>query len=311
VATIGIIGAGMAGAAAAAVLKQGGASPIVLDKGRSVGGRLATRLTRFGMFDHGAQFIRKDEPGWNHFLSSLKSELVPVKGHGGDEATFAPVGPFPTLVAPLLHGVTVHSGATVRSITRSGRTWTLETADGQKIADLAAVLVTSPAPQAVALAGAHSREMQAAARVRFEAVWCVMLAFEVPVHPGADWLAPEGEIALATRVNARPGRSGGYDRWVVHASPAWSADNLELDKAVAAAALVERFRRLGRIAAEPVYAEGHRWRYAQAAEPLGRPYLLDRATALAVAGDWCLGRTAGDAFQSGSAAGRALLELLG
>ncbi|MEM6905266.1 MAG: FAD-dependent oxidoreductase, partial [Pseudomonadota bacterium] len=53
-----IIGAGMAGLACARALTDAGHRVTVLDKGRGVGGRLATRRTEDGwQFDHGAQYI--------------------------------------------------------------------------------------------------------------------------------------------------------------------------------------------------------------------------------------------------------------
>lgn len=50
-------GAGMAGLTAAAELQRAGCRGLVLDKGRGVGGRLASRRIGGASFDHGAQFI--------------------------------------------------------------------------------------------------------------------------------------------------------------------------------------------------------------------------------------------------------------
>jgi renalase len=54
---IAIIGAGMAGITAARTLSQAGYRITVLDKSRGAGGRMATRHTEFGSFDHGAQYF--------------------------------------------------------------------------------------------------------------------------------------------------------------------------------------------------------------------------------------------------------------
>jgi renalase len=54
---ISIIGAGLSGLMAAHALTRAGARVTVLDKGRSVGGRLATRRIGGGHADHGAQFF--------------------------------------------------------------------------------------------------------------------------------------------------------------------------------------------------------------------------------------------------------------
>ena len=52
-----ILGAGMAGLSAATELQRAGRRVLVLDKGRSVGGRMATRRLGEAVFDHGAQFM--------------------------------------------------------------------------------------------------------------------------------------------------------------------------------------------------------------------------------------------------------------
>lgn len=52
-----IVGAGICGLMAAGQLVERGASVLLLDKGRTVGGRLATRRIEAGCADHGAQFF--------------------------------------------------------------------------------------------------------------------------------------------------------------------------------------------------------------------------------------------------------------
>ncbi len=54
---IAIIGAGMAGVTAARTLIQAGHRVKVFEKSRGAGGRMASRRTEFGGFDHGAQYF--------------------------------------------------------------------------------------------------------------------------------------------------------------------------------------------------------------------------------------------------------------
>ena len=51
---VAVIGAGLAGLTAAARIAAGGAAVTVYDKSRGLGGRLATRRSPQGSFDHGA-----------------------------------------------------------------------------------------------------------------------------------------------------------------------------------------------------------------------------------------------------------------
>lgn len=52
-----IVGVGICGLVAATSLTAGGLRVVLLDKGRSVGGRLGTRRVGPGRADHGAQFF--------------------------------------------------------------------------------------------------------------------------------------------------------------------------------------------------------------------------------------------------------------
>lgn len=69
-----VIGAGMAGFVAARRLAASGRSVIVVDKGRSVGGRMATRTIGEARFDHGAQFFTARDPRFARLLTEWFDE---------------------------------------------------------------------------------------------------------------------------------------------------------------------------------------------------------------------------------------------
>jgi predicted NAD/FAD-dependent oxidoreductase len=68
-----IIGSGIAGLACARRLAKAGLSPIVLDKGRGIGGRVATRRVGNLQFDHGAQFVNAHGAGFATVLAGLSA----------------------------------------------------------------------------------------------------------------------------------------------------------------------------------------------------------------------------------------------
>lgn len=60
-----IIGAGLAGITAARrLMKQGRSNILLVDKGKSVGGRLATRRIAGGRADMGRSFSRSAQKNW-------------------------------------------------------------------------------------------------------------------------------------------------------------------------------------------------------------------------------------------------------
>jgi len=56
---IAVVGAGMAGITCARTLQQAGHQVTVFEKSRGLGGRMATRDSAFGSFDHGAQYFTR------------------------------------------------------------------------------------------------------------------------------------------------------------------------------------------------------------------------------------------------------------
>ena len=78
-----VIGAGMSGLVAARELVAAGARVRVIDKGRSVGGRLATRRIGDARLDHGAQFFTVRTPAFQQRVDDwLDRGLVRVWTHG-------------------------------------------------------------------------------------------------------------------------------------------------------------------------------------------------------------------------------------
>ena len=73
---IAIVGAGMAGITAARTLAQAGHQVMVFDKSLGVGGRMATRRSPFGGFDHGAQYFTVRDPRMALALQTVPDSLT-------------------------------------------------------------------------------------------------------------------------------------------------------------------------------------------------------------------------------------------
>lgn len=293
---IAVIGAGMAGLSCARILADAGLRPIVFEKSRGLGGRIATRRSDAGDFDHGAQFATAKERPFAAFLAkaceigTAAPWQPPDSGEGWHVGTPA----MNSLVKPLAEGLDLRFGTEIEAPVRRAGAWRV---GGEQVDFLVS---TVPAPQANRLFG-----LSALATVEMAPCWALMACFaEDPGLPDVR-RSKEGDLSIVVRSSAKPGREAGH-RFVAHASPEWSAEHLEMDKPEAAEALLAL---LGRKASLPpaAHAVAHRWRYARTVRPLGQPFLAAQEDTLFVGGDWCLGERIEDAHASGRAIAEAIL----
>eukprot|EP01037_Dinobryon_pediforme_P036569 gene36570-43577_t len=101
-------------------------SVVVFEKSHGLGGRMATRRTPFGTFDHGAQYFTARNDDFVAVVDDMRAS--------GDSAAWFPeafVGT-PTMNAPakmLLEGVEIALGCEVPSLVLEGSRWRLVARD--------------------------------------------------------------------------------------------------------------------------------------------------------------------------------------
>jgi len=333
---IAVIGAGMAGITCARTLAQAGHEVTVFEKSRGFGGRMATRSTEFGSFDHGVQYFTVRDA---RFEQAIDATVAPVRpwsanavrvldAHGRvvesalphRESHWVATPGMNALVrhwaAPLHGAQRVHLNTQVVQVARDAlhaTRWQLQTvaADGgvHVYGGFDAVLLATPHVQADELLrksaiGVPLRE--AMAPVRVAPCWTLMTAYAQALQPGMSHLGPQWNAALSThhriawlaRESSKPGREP-IERWTVQAGAEWSQEHLEDDPARVQAKLLRAFAEITSIHAEPHHAQVHRWRYAKTITPLGRSHLWDARDRIGICGDWCLGHRVENAFVSG------------
>ena len=334
---IAVVGAGLAGIACARTLAQAGHRVHLFEKSRGVGGRMATRESPFGSFDHGAQYFTVRDPRLARALAVSPDICKPwsanavrlldaqgrvaAAGQTAREAHWVP-GPGMNALArswaqPLREAGQIELQTRVQRLERDAlqpRRWQLQTqgADGSQrvFAGFDTVLLTLPAPQAAELlASADGMPESWLPRIRqvdMAPCWTLMLAFPQAMQPGLNALGPQWNAARSThhriawlaRESSKPGR-GPVERWTVQASADWSREHLEDDPERVQGKLLRAFAEVTGIRAEPSHLDTQRWRYARTLRPLGRSHLWSARSRLGVAGDWCLGHRVENAFVSG------------
>lgn len=307
---VAVIGAGIAGAAAARALHDQGWAITVFDKARGPGGRMSTRRGESGSFDHGAQFLRAHHTPFRRQLARWRdgglvapwSPAVPA-GEAMLATAYVAVPGMNALCRHLLAGITTHYGRAVQRLQRDGERWQLLDADGALLGEAERVVVTAPAPQAaVLLAEVAAPLATALQQVQYAPCWSAMV--ELPVQPDWALLRQHGDIGWAAAEASRPGRAGG-PRWIVQASAEASRRWLEEPAETVGERLAVQFGERAGAPARLVAA--HRWRYALVERALDQACLIDPTGSLLVAGDGCLGGRIEAAWESGIAAAGVLL----
>ncbi len=331
-----VIGAGMAGITCARTLLQAGHKVTVFEKSRGVAGRMATRDSAFGSFDHGAQYFTARDPRfllaletapqlckrWSANSVQVLDELGRPTGNvlPGTDAHWVAVPGMTSLVSgwaePLRSAGQIELETRITKIESDALNpaqWQLRTEalDGAQhvFSGFDAVLLATPPAQAHSLLENSKQSaawMKPVEAVQMAPCWTLMLAFPQAMQPGLSTLGPQWNaarsthhrIAWAARESSKPGR-GMIERWTVQASAAWSQEHLQDDPARVQAKLHKAFAEITGIRAEPAQVDSQRWLYAKTVKPLGKSHLWDGKAGLGVCGDWCLGHRVEDAYVSG------------
>ncbi|WP_306145972.1 NAD(P)/FAD-dependent oxidoreductase [Roseibium sp. MMSF_3412] len=298
---IGIIGAGLAGLCCASILQKRGYTPVLLEKGRGVGGRLATRRTDAGFqFDHGAQYITARTPDFRNAVARLIGKGAAGTWSGADREVIVGTPSMNAMAKVLAGGLDIRRKTRVTDLRAEENGWRAATADS--VFQFDRLVVTAPQPQTVGLLGVEHPLANAISAVRMSPCWTLMATFaDQQEIPFTSRSAPDSYLAWIALNSSKPGRPD-TNSWVVQASADWSARNLEREADDVAQEMLLRLCGILRI--EPsnaVHASAHRWRYARVEEPLGTPFCRNDAGTLYLGGDWCLGARVEAAWTSGKA----------
>jgi renalase len=307
-ARIAIIGAGIAGLACARRLTDAGLKPVLFDKGRGPGGRLATRRTTDGLqFDHGAQYVTARGGGFAAVLAAAEAAGALARWRlESDKPRHVGTPGMNALAKHLARGLDVRCGTQVSGIQRDGDAWVVNIEGRSQRCDR--LVLTVPAPQIAGLLGAHHPLVSELAGVRMDPCLTLMAALTADApRPFVSRADDDDALAWIAHDASKPDRPAAAT-WVAQAGPAWSAAHLELEPVTLAKLMLPMLcERLGAPATSVTHAATHRWRHARVATPLGRPFLRDATRTLHAGGDWCLDARIEAAWTSGDAIARDIL----
>ncbi|MEO6661907.1 MAG: NAD(P)-binding protein [Rubrivivax sp.] len=284
-----VIGAGIAGAACAAGLRQAGVQVSVFDKARGVGGRMATRQVSWTaeggeshmlQFDHGTQMFGARHPRFRALLAAAEA--------AGCVATFSPrihqavavraqspqrvaVPTMPALCRHLLAELPLTLSHRVQRLDRKDAKWHLVADDGASTGPFDQVLIALPPSQAaLLLAGHHDAWADVLAATPMHPCWTLMALTDDCEWPWDAAVPDRGVLSWIGRNDRKPQRQAppGLATWVASASAEWSTAHIDDDpERVRTALAAELMRALPRFPVAPFlhHAAVHRWRYAMPA----------------------------------------------
>lgn len=320
-----IVGAGLSGLVAANTIQNAGKSVLVVDKGRSTGGRLATRRIQNGRADHGAQFftVRTDEfqaqvDQW------LAKDLVYVWGTGWSDGSlkrtaqnghprYVTRGGMNQLAQDLTQSLNdVRVNVKIAQIHRTEEGFSLVDEDGKPYS-AKTLLMTPPVPQTLALlqeielADSDQREL---ARIEYGPCLCGLFVVEGDVElpePGAIQNFDRTVYWIAD--NQRKGISDGQRIITLHAEARWSRQHYDDPDEQSLQLFRDAIRPYLKAGAKVTEMQLKKWRYSVPLTTHPHDYHKAQDLPLYFAGDAFGGRGRMEgAYLSGLMAGQAIVE---
>lgn len=279
---IGIIGAGLSAIVAARELIRHGHTVELIEKSRSVGGRLATRRIGDGKADHGAvYFTVRGE--------ALNREVNDWLERGWVRVWYA--DPYPRYVAEngmnalakrLAQGLTVHLNERAEAVMMMDEAVIVRTDVTTRQYDR--LLITSPLPQALDLLEAFSVH-PALRGLTYAPTFVGLFEFETEITIGADGLVDtELPPDVLKIINNRQKGISATELVSVYMDEAWSAawyDREEEETLQEIERLLQTVTKATRIRSRQL----KRWRYAQATEVWHEPFYQLERHPIYLAGD--------------------------
>lgn len=237
-----VVGAGVSGLLAAQELQNAGWRVTVLDKGRGVGGRMATRRVGDGAFDHGAQFFTVRSERFEKLVEAwLEAGVVEewTRGfadaggeHGEDgHPRYRGAEGMTSVPKYLARGLDVRNGEQVVTVEPEETGWEVICESGLR-ARGSALLLTPPAPQSLALIGAGAYDLPEKIRqqldeISYDPCIALMALMEGPTSvPEPGGMQVKGELLDWIGDNQRKGISQAPGI-TIHAAPQWSRERFD------------------------------------------------------------------------------------
>ena len=305
-----IIGGGIAGLIIATILQRNGIKVTLLDKGRGIGGRLATRRIQEGVFDYGAQYFSVKNPQFKVWVNEwLQAGIVTewcqkFSPEEDSKPRYRGVVSNRAIAKYLARDLDVHTSTKVTKVNYQDSQWLIETEkENSFLGEM--LIMTPPVPQTLALLKNSNITIPAAIQNSLERVTyypCIALLalLSQPSHiPSPGGLSLDTEPLVWIADNYQKGISPTH-AVTLHATPQFSETHYSSDdKTIANLLLSAASDWLNNSVIE---YQVHRWRYSLCRTFYHQPYCALSELPLVMAGDAFVSPKVEGAVLSGIAA---------
>lgn len=303
---IAVIGAGIGGVCLARELARQH-DVTVFEKGRGLGGRMATRYAGQFAIDHGAQYFTIRDPRFAAILAPLLGDgtVAPWPGpivsieDGTITAMAAPrdlhhvgVPNMNSVAKALAIGLDTRPGIEIATLAqRTPAGWHLTDTEGGDHGLFDWVVSTTTAHQTMALFADNAPLDGPLTTTRMAPCYALMLGFEQPLN--LPWVAARLSASAIDWIgvnSSKPGRDPAGTTLVVHSTSDWAAAHLGEDIGELGRLLGHALRAATGINPDmAAYTATHRWASARRLSQPDSPPYLDSTRRLAATGDWTTG----------------------
>ncbi|MDI9878744.1 NAD(P)/FAD-dependent oxidoreductase [Flectobacillus longus] len=302
-----IIGAGIAGLRAAQVLSQDSFLVTIVDKGRGVGGRMATRRFADTKADHGAQYFSVKSKAFQDFIDEAEKQQIVKPWKVTDKTHLRYICPdgMSTLPKFMAQGLEVKLAQKIVRISNN-----IAFAESGEQFDFDKLVITAPIPQVLQLFEESEIELNDDEKnilnaIQYDPCWAVIAKIntssndtitggKILENSSVSWVVDNAEKGLTVSPTL-----------TIHASPSYSQLSLEEKAENVAKELITSISDIVNPEQIETY-QIHRWRYALASQRASEPFLQLKNYPIYIGGDaFGVGNVEG-AFVSGDAIAKAI-----
>jgi renalase len=324
-----VVGAGISGIACATAMAEAGVIPLVVDRGRVVGGRMASRSLRETgtafdgrVVDIGASYFTVSTPEFRAVvddwvargLARPWTDSFHVASSDGVEAVrtgpirYAAQGGLRSLIVDTASKLPdVWSSIDVTSVNADETSFIV---NGERRAAVALCMPNAQAHRIIDTSLMSPSLETALTGITYEPVIAVTAVFDQQCWEDFDGMFVNDDPVITWIANDGSRRGDGAPVLVVHVNPVLSARHLD-DPASVLPIVLATLRRILSLTAQPTWVDAHRWTFAKPMAAHIEAFYLNEERLIGLAGDaWADGPKVETAWLSGHLLGAELARRL-